>query len=327
MLQKLAGVERSGGTLRVRLKDSGEFDPYVYEQIKADETCLPLMQETKGSLRYESAALTSLAYFLEHYRFAREEAYRFIIQLLEQLLKANRVKPVLLDVRYVFLPPQGAFFRFVALPIKAEHWHLQKRECLEFVKYLAVHMPTAEAYEIIGFLIRVTKGAEFSLPAVLQGLHTLRPLYEKKQSFLERLRRKHQEDGFHARVKVLEEPYREYETAQDPAKEPAYAATTLLQAPAQQAFLQDDSASYPLPGQEVIVGRGEECEIRIDSDQVSRHHVRLRQDNGRWYVRDLRSSNGSWVNGKRLQREMRLREGTELRIADHVLVFHDAKDR
>ena len=184
MLQKLAGVERSGGTLRVRLKDSGEFDPYVYEQIKADETCLPLMQETKGSLRYESAALTSLAYFLEHYRFAREEAYRFIIQLLEQLLKANRVKPVLLDVRYVFLPPQGTFFRFVALPIKAEHWHLQKRECLEFVEYLAVHMQTAEAYEIIGFLIRVTKGAEFSLPAVLQGLHTLRPLYEKKQSFL-----------------------------------------------------------------------------------------------------------------------------------------------
>ena len=179
MLQKLAGVERSGGTLRVRLKDSGEFDPYVYEQIKADETCLPLMQETKGSLRYESAALTSLAYFLEHYRFAREEAYRFIIQLLEQLLKANRVKPVLLDVRYVFLPPQGAFFRFVALPIKAEHWHLQKRECLEFVEYLAVHMQTAGAYEIIGFLIRVTKGAEFSLPAVLQGLHTLRPLYEK----------------------------------------------------------------------------------------------------------------------------------------------------
>ena len=238
-----------------------------------------------------------------------EEAYRFIIQLLEQLLKANRVKPVLLDVRYVFLPPQGTFFRFGRVADQSGTLASAEKGMPGICSniWLCICRPR-EAYEIIGFLIRVTKGAEFSLPAVLQGLHTLRPLYEKKQSFLERLRRKHQEDGFHARVKVLEEPYREYETAQDPAKEPAYAATTLLQAPAQQAFLQDDSASYPLPGQEVIVGRGEECEIRIDSDQVSRHHVRLRQDNGRWYVRDLRSSNGSWVNGKRLQREMRLRE-------------------
>lgn len=114
MQQKLADVERKGGSLCVRLKEGSAFDPYIYEQIRMDETCLPPLQERKGVIRYETAGLTSLSYFLAALSFEQEEAYRFIIQLLEQLLKANRTKPVLLDVRYVFLPPQGTFFRFVA---------------------------------------------------------------------------------------------------------------------------------------------------------------------------------------------------------------------
>ena len=90
MQQKLADVERKGGSLCVRLKEGSAFDPYIYEQIRMDETCLPPLQERKGVIRYETAGLTSLSYFLAHYHFEQEEAYRFIIQLLEQLLKANR---------------------------------------------------------------------------------------------------------------------------------------------------------------------------------------------------------------------------------------------
>ena len=48
MQQKLADVERKGGSLCVRLKEGSAFDPYIYEQIRMDETCLPPLQERKG---------------------------------------------------------------------------------------------------------------------------------------------------------------------------------------------------------------------------------------------------------------------------------------
>ena len=67
MQQKLADVERKGGSLCVRLKEGSAFDPYIYEQIRMDETCLPPLQERKGVIRYETAGLTSLSYFLAHY--------------------------------------------------------------------------------------------------------------------------------------------------------------------------------------------------------------------------------------------------------------------
>ena len=38
MQQKLADVERKGGSLCVRLKEGSAFDPYIYEQIRMDET-------------------------------------------------------------------------------------------------------------------------------------------------------------------------------------------------------------------------------------------------------------------------------------------------
>ena len=74
MQQKLADVERKGGSLCVRLKEGSAFDPYIYEQIRMDETCLPPLQERKGVIRYETAGLTSLSYFLAHYHFEQEEA-------------------------------------------------------------------------------------------------------------------------------------------------------------------------------------------------------------------------------------------------------------
>ena len=125
-------------------------------------------------------------------------------------------------------------------------------------------------------------------------------LGEKKPGFWERRRKKREEEGFHARVKVLEETYREEEKVpalQEPGG--SYAVTTLLQAPARQDYLQEGEEIYLLYDEEMVIGRGEECAIRVDSEQVSRQHARLRRADDRWYVRDLRSRNGSWLNDKR----------------------------
>jgi len=51
---------------------------------------------------------------------------------------------------------------------------------------------------------------------------------------------------------------------------------------------------------EFIVGRSIKAQIQIDGDLVSRQHARFYEEDGRWYVEDLKSRNGTLVNGARI---------------------------
>lgn len=61
------------------------------------------------------------------------------------------------------------------------------------------------------------------------------------------------------------------------------------------------------------IGRLEGCAIRLLDGMVSKQHAEVVHENGRWMVRDLGSSNGTVVNGQRVQ-VVELREGDEVGI-------------
>jgi pSer/pThr/pTyr-binding forkhead associated (FHA) protein len=54
--------------------------------------------------------------------------------------------------------------------------------------------------------------------------------------------------------------------------------------------------------QHMLVGRGSHCDLVIDNSTVSRHHAHLFFREGRWILVDLESTNGTHVNGARVQR-------------------------
>ena len=62
------------------------------------------------------------------------------------------------------------------------------------------------------------------------------------------------------------------------------------------------------------IGRHDECQLRIKSSQVSRKHCELFEKKGLLLVKDLGSSNGTLVNGKRIQGQKVLEAGDELTI-------------
>jgi pSer/pThr/pTyr-binding forkhead associated (FHA) protein len=66
----------------------------------------------------------------------------------------------------------------------------------------------------------------------------------------------------------------------------------------------------------VAVGRHPQCDSRIVSPQVSRWHCCLTEVNGEVWVRDMGSTNGTWINGRRVM-SGRVRPGDVLAIA-HV---------
>ena len=58
------------------------------------------------------------------------------------------------------------------------------------------------------------------------------------------------------------------------------------------------SARRPVRGARLTVGRGEDCDVRVDSPDVSAEHCRLSWNGRAWRVRDLGSENGTTVNGE-----------------------------
>jgi hypothetical protein len=68
-----------------------------------------------------------------------------------------------------------------------------------------------------------------------------------------------------------------------------------------------------------VIGRREDCTIPVPDDtQLSRQHCNLRRHDGRWYVVDLASANGTFVDGERVL-ERRLFGGEELRCGGLVM--------
>ncbi|NLX10017.1 MAG: FHA domain-containing protein [Chloroflexi bacterium] len=68
---------------------------------------------------------------------------------------------------------------------------------------------------------------------------------------------------------------------------------------------------------ELVIGRGGECDLVLPERQVSREHIRIfRGADGGYYLEDLDSKNGTWLNGKQVKATtVSLRDGDEIQIA------------
>jgi predicted component of type VI protein secretion system len=67
------------------------------------------------------------------------------------------------------------------------------------------------------------------------------------------------------------------------------------------------------------IGRHDDCQIRIRSSQVSRRHCELFEEGNKLILRDLGSSNGTFVNGKRVLGQQTIKPGDVLTIGGVTL--------
>ena len=73
----------------------------------------------------------------------------------------------------------------------------------------------------------------------------------------------------------------------------------------------------------LAIGRDPANDLVIDHKLASRRHARFEQDDVGFYIRDLDSTNGTYLNGDRITGAQLLRNNDEVWIADTVLVFRD----
>jgi pSer/pThr/pTyr-binding forkhead associated (FHA) protein len=59
-------------------------------------------------------------------------------------------------------------------------------------------------------------------------------------------------------------------------------------------------ATMAFSGADIVIGRAPDCTIVLTDDYVSSKHTRIRKVDDVWFVEDLGSTNGTWVNRSRL---------------------------
>ena len=81
----------------------------------------------------------------------------------------------------------------------------------------------------------------------------------------------------------------------------------------------------PLP--KCLVGRSQDCHLRLKSEAISRHHCLVHVREGRVLVHDLRSRSGTYVNGRQVQMDCELKSGDELRLGPLVVQIQIDQER
>ncbi len=74
-------------------------------------------------------------------------------------------------------------------------------------------------------------------------------------------------------------------------------------------------------GRPLFAGRTMECDLHLPAPAVSRRHAVFMAKGGKCGVKDLDSSNGTYLNGDRLTKPMRLKDGDIVQIADFIIEF------
>jgi DNA-binding winged helix-turn-helix (wHTH) protein len=70
-----------------------------------------------------------------------------------------------------------------------------------------------------------------------------------------------------------------------------------------------------------LIGRADDCRLRIQSTTVSRHHARVSVRGDEVLLEDLGSKNGTWVSGRKVDKPMPLKGGDEIQVGSITVRF------
>lgn len=89
--------------------------------------------------------------------------------------------------------------------------------------------------------------------------------------------------------------------------------------------LAEQSMTYPLVCDEILIGRHASADIRLPDISVSRYHAMLTVSNGVWVITDIGSKSGVFVNGNLIKQAV-LRENDTINIGVRRLIFRRRSD-
>lgn len=81
--------------------------------------------------------------------------------------------------------------------------------------------------------------------------------------------------------------------------------------------------TFPLEGDQLIIGRDSSNGVPINDAEISRKHSRLSFQGGKYVLEDLGSTNGTFVNGQRLAGPVVLKPGDVVSLGEQIVLMYD----
>ena len=91
----------------------------------------------------------------------------------------------------------------------------------------------------------------------------------------------------------------------------------------QAALIKENGGTYILCADSISIGRSRNNDIRLTDATVSRNHALLSKTNGKWYVTDLDSTHGTFINGNKITSSCPINSGDILGISEVKLRFSE----
>ncbi len=82
---------------------------------------------------------------------------------------------------------------------------------------------------------------------------------------------------------------------------------------------------FHLERESAVLGRHPDCDIVLDSGAVSRQHARILRIDNAFFIEDMQSRNGTYVNGRQIRERLQLDDQDRITLCDVVLLFKDER--
>lgn len=82
-------------------------------------------------------------------------------------------------------------------------------------------------------------------------------------------------------------------------------------------------SKYRISRDGAVVGRGKDCDIKVNHSFVSIEHFQVWYDEDDWYIGDMGSKNGTYLNGSKLKKVKTIEDGDEISFGGIEFVFEE----
>lgn len=86
----------------------------------------------------------------------------------------------------------------------------------------------------------------------------------------------------------------------------------------------NQGSTVELVGDKIIMGRNQDCSVVLNVPAVSREHAVIRRIQGKFYIEDMKSRNGTFVNNKEVTTRTLLKDNDKIKICDNLLTFFES---
>ena len=305
---------------------------------------IPLEVDMKRSgfvLKYDITNYMSMEQYL-HTIITKQKYAQIMLQILEIIRTMSEAyynpQNIILNLDNVYMNPSTETIFFIFIPILYFDSGCSVKEFLTQITYRTTFDSSEDTSYVEKCLNILQRNMNFSAVEMEEYLKTILSDKKEPDKSDNQIRSIYREYNLAFEEKKAEQPVEERKeekenleigrsTRMTESLSNIGSSDTVLLGTESNAYIKQlrTGKKYYLNSNEVTIGK-RQCEIEIaDNPAVSKHHAMIQKKEGKYYLVDLNSTNGTKVNGKKINADIPefLQDETQIEFANEKFVFYE----